>query len=87
MHAGKWQIFTKDFAQAWVEYPITIASSAITKDLIFYNAIANTQCERNLTAYLLYILPESLQSKTLHFSVSLTHRWWSGVGFLKYMWS
>ena len=24
----------------WVEYPITIASSDITNDLVFYNAIA-----------------------------------------------
>ena len=39
-HAGKRQIFTKDFARNGQEYPITLASIAITKDLIFCNAIA-----------------------------------------------
>ena len=41
-YAGKWQIFTKDFAKEWAEYPIALASITITttKDLIFCNAIA-----------------------------------------------
>ena len=40
------------FAKEWVEYPfnpIALASTAITKESLFYNDIANAQCERNLT--------------------------------------
>ena len=40
MHAGKWQIFAKDFTKEWVEYPIALVSIAIAKELIIYNAIA-----------------------------------------------
>ena len=40
MYAGKWQIFAKDFTKEWVEYLIALASIAITKELIFCNAIA-----------------------------------------------
>ena len=61
----------KDFAKELVQYPTALESIAITKDFISYNAVAKLS-ERNLTAYLLYILPES--SNTRHFSVSLTHR-------------
>ena len=46
-----WIIFTKDFAKEWVEYafnPIALGSIAVTKELIFCNAIPNAQCERNL---------------------------------------
>ena len=68
----------KDFVKELVQYPIALESIVITKEFISYNAVAKLS-ERNLTAYLLYILPES--SKTRHFS--LTHRWRSGVGFLK----
>ena len=45
------QIFAKDFTKEWVEYPfnpIALVSTAITKELIFCNAIANVQCERHL---------------------------------------
>ena len=42
---GKWEIFTNDFTKEWVE-SIALASIAITKELIFYNAMANAQCER-----------------------------------------
>ena len=45
------QIFAKDFAKEWVEYPfnhIALASITITKESMFCNAIANAQCERNL---------------------------------------
>ena len=45
------QIFAKDFAKESVEYPfnpIALASTAIAKELIFCNAIAKAQCERNL---------------------------------------
>ena len=48
------QIFAKDFTKEWVEYPfnpIALASTAIAKELIFCNAIANAQCERNLSSY------------------------------------
>ena len=51
MHAGKWQIFAKDFAKEWVQYPfnpIALASITIAKELIFCNAIADGQCEQNL---------------------------------------
>ena len=30
----------KDFTKEWVEYLIALVSTAIAKDLIFYNAIA-----------------------------------------------
>ena len=46
------QIFTRDFAKEWVKYalnPIALASTAIAKESLFCNAIANAQCERNLT--------------------------------------
>ena len=45
------QIFTKDFAKEWAEYPfnpVALASIAITKESLFCNAITNAQCERNL---------------------------------------
>ena len=48
------QIFAKDFAKEWVGYPfspIALASTTIAKELIFCNAIANAQCERNLSGH------------------------------------
>ena len=39
------------FAKEWVEYPfnpIALESTAIAKESLFCNAIANAQCERNL---------------------------------------
>ena len=42
------QIFTKE----WVEYPfnpIALVSTALAKESVFCNAIANSHCERNLT--------------------------------------
>ena len=51
MHAGKWQILTKDCAKESVEYPfnpIALVSIALAMELILYNAIAKAQCERNL---------------------------------------
>ena len=51
MQAGKWQIFTRNFAKESVEYPfnpIALVGIPIAKELIFCNAIANAQCERNL---------------------------------------
>ena len=47
------QIFAKDFAKEWVEYPlnpIALASTSIAKESLFCNAITNAQCERNLRA-------------------------------------
>ena len=45
------QIVAKDSTKKWVEYtfnPISLASTAIAKESLFCNAIANVQCERNL---------------------------------------
>ena len=39
------------FAKEWVEYPfnpIALASTAVAKESLFCNAIANVQCERKL---------------------------------------
>ena len=51
------QIFAKDFAKEWVEYPfnpIALASTAIIKESLFCNAITNAQCERNLSGSIIF---------------------------------
>ena len=48
------QIFAKDFAKESVKYPfnpIALATTAIAKESLFCNAIANPQCEWNLTFF------------------------------------
>ena len=43
------------FAKEWVENPFTpiaLASTAITKESLFCNAIANAHCERNLISFI-----------------------------------
>ena len=43
----------QNFTKEWVEYPfnpIALVSTAIAMESLFRNAIANTQCERNLRA-------------------------------------
>ena len=45
------QIFAKDFAKEWVEYPfnpIALASIAIAKESLFCTAITNAQCKQAL---------------------------------------
>ena len=56
VHTGSWQnLCMQIFAKEWVEYPfnpIALTSTAIAKESLFCNAIANAQCEMNLTAYI-----------------------------------
>ena len=56
MHAGKWQIFAKDFSKEWVEYPIALVSITIAKDLISWNAIAKLSVNGNLNLQNIYAI-------------------------------